>query len=852
MLDDEVLFNLKGGNYYVTGRDSDAFRVRKGTVLVYIAPMMKETLGRRSFIYEAKAGEVIPSFSYKDTEGRTWHFCLVALEEATIEIVEYGSTKVLKERFSKKANVKNYQMEGYNGGLVDQYRINIVTEDSFIRRSQKERISASERVSKLIYGAFCSNETAFFDKKSKNPLYNAVALLGERQHITVASFERLREACGDDFSISDIARVSNFAYREVILEPGWYRQDSGAFLVYDNQKKVYACLPKGDSSYILYDAEEGCCIPVSKESATAISPRAYMLYRSLPDKKLEGKDIFTFCRACVKRKDICMLLLMTIATALVGLLPPFICQKLYDVYIPLGAKESLFQVGCVLVSFMMANILFSIVKNLVKFRITSRMSYDVQGAVFNRLFCLRESFFRKYESADLAQRALKAGNIVNTIGTVLTTSAMTGILVIVYLTNMLSYSGKLTAIGLGMIFVYAVICYLISVGALNYRKQMEELEGKTYSVMFQLLSGIAKIRIAGVEDRALYEYMKPYIKLRNYEAKYNTVSSYGTILSAVSNSVFTIVLYVVLIKGNQEISLGAFVAFNSLFAAFTAYVLQLVQGLVSLKALKPELERIRPIMEELPEYDAVKELPGDISGAIEVNNVSFSYGPDMSMVLNNININIAPGEYIGIVGPSGCGKTTLLKLLLGFEKTTHGKIYYDNKDIEGIDKRELRKNMGVVLQADKLISGSIFENITIAAPKATIADVKTVISKVGLEKDIAKMPMGLHTMLSEDCGTISGGQQQRILIARALISNPKIVFFDEATSALDNVTQRMVCETLEKLDSTRIVIAHRLSTIIKCDRIIVMEAGRVVEQGTYEELMKKKELFYRLADRQLV
>ncbi len=159
--------------------------------------------------------------------------------------------------------------------------------------------------------------------------------------------------------------------------------------------------------------------------------------------------------------------------------------------------------------------------------------------------------------------------------------------------------------------------------------------------------------------------------------------------------------------------------------------------------------------------------------------------------------------------------------------------------------------MGVVLQDGRLISGSIFENITITAPKATVADVKQVIKNVGLEKDIEEMPMGLHTILSEDCGTISGGQQQRILIARAIISKPKILFFDEATSALDNVTQSMVCETLEKMDSTRIVIAHRLSTIMRCDRIIVLDAGKVVEQGTYEELMGNKGLFYKLASRQM-
>ena len=310
-------------------------------------------------------------------------------------------------------------------------------------------------------------------------------------------------------------------------------------------------------------------------------------------------------------------------------------------------------------------------------------------------------------------------------------------------------------------------------------------------------------------------------------------------------------MYIVIIKGNMDISLGAFIAFNSVFGSFTAYALQLVGGFVNIKTLKPAIDRLKPILEEEPELDDAKELPGEISGAIEINNVSFRYEEEAPYVLNNLSLDIKAGEYVGIVGSSGCGKSTLLKLLLGFESTTIGKIYYDNKDIESLDKRELRKKMGVVLQDGKLISGSIFENITITAPNATVADVKKVIKAVGLENDINDMPMGLHTVLSEDCGTISGGQQQRILIARAIIANPKLLFFDEATSALDNVTQAMVCETLEAMDSTRIVIAHRLSTIMKCDRIIVLDKGNVVEQGTYEELMNNKGLFYELASRQI-
>jgi ATP-binding cassette subfamily C protein len=253
----------------------------------------------------------------------------------------------------------------------------------------------------------------------------------------------------------------------------------------------------------------------------------------------------------------------------------------------------------------------------------------------------------------------------------------------------------------------------------------------------------------------------------------------------------------------------------------------------------------------MPEKQEEAAMPGELLGEIEVNHVSFSYSEDGPTVLKDVSFRIKPGEYIGIVGSSGCGKSTLLKLLLGFETPQSGRVYYDGRDIDSIDKRELRKRLGVVLQNGGLITGSIYDNVTITTPYATKEQVEQAIRDVGLEKDIAGMPMGLHTVLSEGEGSVSGGQRQRILIARAIVGQPKILYFDEATSALDNATQAAVCEGLENLYVTRVAIAHRLSTIMHCDRIFVMDDGKIVEEGTYEQLMEKQGLFYRLASRQM-
>ena len=842
---------LNGGDYHITESSDNAYRVVKGKMLVYIVPFQHDEIGRRSFVYEASEGEVIPGFSYRDIEYCYWKFCLVAVEKAELTLMEKASTKVLQNNFCKKCDIKNYEYEGFNNGLVDQYRANIVAEDSFIQRTQNNRENMNSKILDLLYHAFDFHKTVDRIDETKDPLYNALAYLCMKSHIEICSYEKMVEACGNSFDIADVARVSHFSYREVTLTSGWYKTDSGPFLVFDSHNKPLVCFPKGTESYVVYDVDTLSFTPVSNTIASSLKPTAYMLYRPLPSKRLTARDIASYLLKSVKTKDVILLMLLTVATAFIGLLTPRISQGVYDEYIPIGATGLLFEIGCVLFAILLSNLLFSIVKNLFIFRITSRMSYHFQDAVYGRLFHLPESFFRGYESADLAQRVMGSGVLVGNVANAIIISAIALIFIVIFFTNMLSYSVAFSMIGLLMVVVYGIVYYCVAVLSMKNKKRATYIRGKTEAVMYQILSGISKIRIAGAEERALFEYLKPYVQLRNEEERINRINGITISITLGINTLFSIVLYCVVMATDTGISFGSFIAFCTVFCSFSVYSIQLVTGIVSINQEQPDIERLKPVLYAIPEFDESKELPGEITGAIEINNVSFAYESGSPEVINNLNLVINAGEYIGIVGPSGCGKSTLLKLLLGFEKPVSGKIYYDNKDIENLDKRELRKKMGVVLQDGKLISGSIFENITVTTPDATISDVMEAVRSVGLEKDIDEMPMGLHTVLSEDCGTISGGQQQRIMIARAIISNPRILLFDEATSALDNLTQKEVINTIEKINATRIIIAHRLSTIMNCDRIIVLDKGKIIEQGNYQELMDQKGLFYQFAVRQV-
>ncbi len=500
---------------------------------------------------------------------------------------------------------------------------------------------------------------------------------------------------------------------------------------------------------------------------------------------------------------------------------------------------------------MIGNLFFTVVKNLMDFRIACKVGYDMQNAVYHRVLHLPESFFRNYDSADLAHRIMSAGSMANKAAQSIVVTGFSALFSLMYFVRMLTYSVRLTFIALLMVLLFALVIWLISSRSIRYEKNIAKYDGKATAQLYQYLNGIDKLRMAGVEDRSIYEYLVPFSRKQTETIKKTRLSGIASVLNGTASSIFSMVLYWLIIKKNMNLSMGSFIAFNSAFGSLSSALLQLIQTGLELYDLKPAYERLKPVFSAVPEYEEDKGIPKEIMGGISLENVTFSYHAEGGEVLKNLSLDIKPGEYIGIVGPSGCGKSTLFKLLLGFETPNSGRVCFDSHDLKSLNKKALRKKMGVVLQNGKLIAGSIFENITITNSHASAADVNRVIEAVGLKEDIEKMPMGIHTVVSESSGTISGGQQQRILIARAIFNHPSILLFDEATSALDNLTQAVVCESLDKMNITRVVIAHRLSTIKNCDRILVFNNGNLLEEGDYDTLMSRRGLFYQMAGRQL-
>ena len=837
---------LQSPHALLTENMNDAYRVVQGGVIVYLVPVKKGSIERRKRIAELNKGDIFPSYAYRNEAFDVWKFLVVPKSgEAELELLENGSTKPLKRSFIHKCGIPKLEEEGFERCLEEFYLGQSLKDEGFIVHSEIAKKVVSGQTAATIISIAESAEEASVQGSNT---YRVIAQGCKAAGIEVASEARILSCCGAKMAVPDVARISNFTCREVVLEQKWYRQECGVLLGTLDDALVALYRKKG-KSYVLYDGEKE--VPITAEIAEKISPKAHSIGRALPRTRLTGKDLLRFCKKSIPKKSIVALALLGLAGTLIGILLPTLNQKIYDEYIALGDFGVVIQLCVLIGSFMLGNVFFSMVKKLTEYGVSCHVNYDLQNAVYWRIFQLPESFFRSYDSGDLAQRLGQAGSSATQVVSQVTGAGFGMVFSLFYLWRMIKYSGKLTVWALIMSLVFALLSYFLETRSLRYETLQADTSGKAVAKLYQYLGGVDKIRMAGAEERAILEYLIPFTQEQKYEIQGKRITAVSEVLSDVSTYLFSMILYFVIIKKNQDISVGNFMAFNSAFGTFSSALMQLISGCMTIFRLKPIYTRLKPIFDTQPEDDEQKQVVQSLSGSIELEHVSFGYSPEAGNVLNDISLQIHPGEYVAIVGPSGCGKSTLLKLLLGFETPTQGKIRYDGKSLSGLDAHSLRRNLGVVLQDGKLIAGSIYDNITITCPNPTMKAVNEVIEAVGLKADIDQMPMGVQTVLSESGNTISGGQQQRILIARAIMNKPQVLFFDEATSALDNLTQAKVCQSLDDMHVTRVVIAHRLSTIQNCDRILVFNNGQIQEEGNFESLMAQKGLFYNMAKRQI-
>ncbi len=577
--------------------------------------------------------------------------------------------------------------------------------------------------------------------------------------------------------------------------------------------------------------------------------RAYVFYPPLPKEPVSFLDMVKLGLKLFRRRDLVWTLVLAVITALLSLLPAMAMQETFNVWIPQNQSVTILVVGFILVAVAISRGLFTMVQNICVLRIQGKLSI-LQNSLLDKLLSLPASFFKQYSSGALAMRATGFAMIQKILSVNVITMIITSSFSII--NGFYIFTINITIGFLAMALTAISVAITLVIGKMQMKCQRTSLEmsNDISGMVFELITSVSRLRVAGAESRSYLKWVREYAKQRKVEYKRGQLMALLRLTTIALPTLSMCVIYYYV--SVNSISAGGFVAINSAFVIFISSLLGLVQTLISINSVVPQYENTKPIIDGVPEVDCFKTTPGKIQGDIEIKHLYFSYYEGGATILDNIFINIKHGEYVAIVGASGSGKSTLLRLLLGFEKPTSGTIYCGGFDLESVDIREIRKQMGVVLQDSQLIPGDILSNIAGSKKELTEEDVWELLKKVGMDEEIREMPMGLKTMVAEGAGTLSGGQRQKLLIARAIAANPAIIFFDEATSALDNRSQKTVSESMKNLNATRIVIAHRLSTIMDCDRILVLEKGTIVEAGSYDELMKKEAYFYKYAKRQLV
>jgi len=655
-----------------------------------------------------------------------------------------------------------------------------------------------------------------------------------------------------------IMRASRIRMRQVLLRDDWWKKDCGPLIAYTRQdNQLVVLLPSKASRYEIFDPVKRTRTPVNARNAATLAPSAYMFYRSLPDKALNSLQLAQFALKG-RGRELLVILLTGIAVALLGMLTPQATAILIDHAIPDSDRGLLLQVGVGLLAATVATVLFSLTQGIAILRVETVSDASTQAAVWDRLLNLPVSFFRQYTIGDLHSRVTSISQIRRQLGGTTVIKLIGALFTLLNLGLLFYYSVKLALVAVVVALIAIAVTTISGILLLRKTRPLLELQGTIFGQTVQLINGISKLRVAGAEERAFASWSKNYsrqVKL-NLSTQFieDLVVLFNTAMPTLTSGVlfwFTMALLAEAQKsGNPALSIGTFLAFNSAFGTFIRGATDLSNTLTNMLQIIPQWQRAQPILETVPEVDSSKADPGQLEGRITVDRVAFRYRDDGPLTLDDVSIHAEPGEYIALVGGSGSGKSTLLRLLLGFETPESGTIYYDGQDLSGLDVEAVRRQLGVVLQNGRIMSGSIFENIASGA-RITLDEAWEAARASGFADDIAAMPMAMHTVVSEGGGNLSGGQRQRLSIARALVLKPKILLFDEATSALDNRTQAIVSESLDKLQVTRIAIAHRLSTIRNAHRIYVLQAGRVVQQGSFEGLASQEGLFAQLMQRQM-
>ena len=693
-------------------------------------------------------------------------------------------------------------------------------------------------------------------RQQRTELLTAMTIIGDYLGVTLREPARRGEEGNPDLDLQAIVDLSDLRMRDVLLNNGWWKSDCGPLLGFLEEERTPVALIRDRSgTYRIVNPKLQIDRVVNDDTESALCVDAKTFVAPIPENISRLSQIPLWAVREVL-PDIGFVMGLSALITVIGMLVPQMTAVLVDTAIPDADRNMVMELAFALFDAAFGVSLLGVAQGILSIRFSVASNVKAQLAMFCHVVALRVPFFRKFSSGDLLDRIMAVSEVSEEFNSTTIRTLLTGLTTSLNLGLLFYYNAKMAMIALLLGLLVLAVTVIGTVSIHKHYRVLMKLAGEFSGFVFEIANAVGKIRIAGAQRRVFTLWMRRYTEQVSLMLKAQRTEDYIETLNYSVPLMGSVLIYSagahLFAQGSVSgdgLTLGVFLAFNTAMATFLIGLTSMSNTVMSLLDMLAKFKRIKPLIEAEKESTEGSVDPGILEGGIKLSGIQFRYHQDGPMILSDINLEIEPGKFIALVGPSGCGKSTLLRLLLGFERPEVGQIMFDSYDLDSLSMNSVRRQIGAVLQSAKINSGSILENIS-GNHQLALDDVLAAVRDAGLEEDIEQMPMGLHTIISEGGGNISGGQRQRLLIARALVKDPRILLLDEATSALDNRTQAIVTDSLNRRKVTRVAIAHRLSTIHDADKIIVMNQGRIDQVGTFEELAQMPGLFASMIARQ--
>ena len=683
----------------------------------------------------------------------------------------------------------------------------------------------------------------------------ALELVGSHEGIVFRSPGRSRPIDSENRNLRDIMYASGVRSRKVRLtsEDRWWLGDSGAMLGFLREDgRPVALMPSVSGRYRVVDPVSGRSARLDANRARDLDESAWFFYRPLPDDTpVSAKALLSFASTNMA-VDWGRFAAAGLFASVLTLVPAIMAGRLAGWVLPAGAGRALVQIAAALVASAITGTLLLMLQGMALMRLEGRAVARAEAAICDRLLRLPLGFFRQYTAGELAVRLSVFRTLRDQVSGVVASSLLAIIFLLPSLGLLFIYDTVLAWVSLGIGFFALAITALLGLLQIAPQRRSYAAERGLAGELFQFITGMGKLRSAGAEGSALATWSRGYrdqlLARRQIDGLNKHLVAFSAAVPALAGGgLFAVASW----RGLDQLTVGDFLVVYMASMVFYTAVVGLGRAFEVLAAVAPAYEQVEPMLSELPNSRSTAPAPVELSGEVHLDRVSFRYSEEGPLILDNVSIDARPGEFIAIVGESGSGKSTLMRLAPGLEEPTGGAVYYDGRNLANLDGRSVRRQIGVVVQDGALQPGTVLDNIVGIGDDLSIDDAWRAARLADLDGDIAAMPMEMFTVVGDSIATFSGGQMQRIRIAAALVRNLRVLLLDEATSWLDANSQAQVMQGIESLAATRIVIAHRLSTIRKAHRIFVLHAGRVIQQGGFEELFETEGIFRDLVRRQV-